>query len=225
MTARREEGDQLLVRLEEMLVSIANLPDEEFPIGPDTGSEHRRTYRPTGRPRAITEKYWPELWQDVPHQKRSTDDRARSVIFKMRTYLRKFWGANDPYARDWYIHRAREYYQRLLVLPKTSERRKEAEQASTAEDARSAMSWLSMEIERILDEPPARNLIENALYHLQKRATKPSLAPRICQNDFCEQEKYFLSKKKGQKYCTLECARPSLLASKRKSYHKKEKGK
>jgi hypothetical protein len=166
----------------------------------------------TARLREETEKHWPELWQPIENQNTAGETRAWEILLKMRTYLRKFWRADNDRERDWYIHRAREYHYGRRILPDLL-KLDEAIRHTAAEG--------------LLDEPPERNPIEKALYELQKRAVKPKYAPRVCPNE-CEQ-RYFLSNEKGQKYCP-DCRRSESLsrqrnrASKRNSYHQ-HKGK
>jgi hypothetical protein len=112
--------------------------------------------------REKTQLLWPALWSSAganesPHR---TNERVKNVVRKMRGYLRLFWIETDPRIRDWYIHGAREYYQRLFVLPQTTETRQEFENATTADDARNWAARLNIEIETLLDGPPQRNWVK-----------------------------------------------------------------
>jgi hypothetical protein len=169
--------------------------------------------------RRWTEKYWPGLWKAVKENEtdEETKSRALNVVVRMREYLRLFWREPDPRARDWYIHRAREYYQRHFVLPQSNDIRETFEKASTAEDARKWAGWLNIEIERLLDQPPQRNGIEDALFELQERARYSSKSPLYCKNPNCEKP-FFLSEKKGTKFCSPKCSQAGIMASKRKSW-------
>jgi hypothetical protein len=198
----REAVDQIPKKeLEKLMLYIVNL---RFPGDDDcswaTLDDQKEFFR---RLREKTQRYWPTLWKPVANQNISDDERVHFVTRKMRAYLRLFWeasGAGNKHARDWYIHRAREYYYRLEILPRILEEKE---------------SWRKIASENLLDVPPKLNPIERALYHLQEeRAAHPSKAPRVCLADDCE-EPYFLSKDKGQKFCSLDCRRPSTLASKR----------
>jgi hypothetical protein len=175
----------------------------------------------TRRLRARTDRYWPELWRpaDENEPMEKIEERAEFVVRKMRGYLQRFWREPDQHARDWYIHRAREYYQRVFVLPQTSAIRQGAENALTTDEVRNALYRVNVESENLMDEPPVKNPIEKALYGLQERALIASRRPLYCLNPNCAKP-YFLSEKKGTKFCSPECARPSLLASKRKSAKK-----
>jgi hypothetical protein len=212
MSTIRPSGHQIpKADLEALMVYIANL---RFPIdddwyGPRPQADDYSKFIQGLREK--TEKYWPALWKpvgknDIP----PVDVIAIEVIRQMRKYLRLFWiasGAENEHARDWYIHRAREYHYRLQISPRV---------LNEDESKRNRVS------EDLLDTPPIRNPIEAALYHLQKRAGRPSTAPRKCPTDDCEQP-YFLANKKGQKFCSLECRRPSTLASKRSYANKRRK--
>jgi hypothetical protein len=171
--------------------------------------------------RETTRAYWPELWEpaDQNEPASKTEWRALDVVICMRKYLRLFWQETDPRARNWYIYRAREYYQRRFVLPQTSDSRQAFEGASTADEARVSAISLNVDIERMLDQPPKRNWIENALFELQQRAHYPSKSPRFCPNPDCETP-YFLSEKKGQKFCTTTCSHESQTRTKLSSFHK-----
>ena len=210
MSIRRAEVNHIpKAELERLMLNIANL---RFPGDDDFGwaatSRDRKQF--TERLREETVKYWPRLWMPIENQKLSPQDRALEVVRQMRMYLRLFWkasGSDNEHSRDWYIHRAREYYYRLQIAAKVW---------SEEESQRDLVS------QQLLDTPPVRNPIETALYHLQKRAAKPSTSPRVCPNDDCERP-YFLANKKGQKFCSLDCRRPSTLSSKR-NYANKNKG-
>ena len=203
MSTRRIGRNQIPTsELEDLMLYIVNLrfpEDDDWEWQANTDDAKESTYRLRER----TEKYWPTLWEPVPRGNISTEDRAQFVVRKLRAYLRLFWkasGEERERERDWYIHRAREYYYRLEILPKL---------LSTPESQR------IVESENLLDIPPDCNPIETALYHLQKRAEWRSSAPLVCPTDGCE-EPYFLAKKKNQTFCSLECRRPSTLESKRK---------
>jgi hypothetical protein len=194
--------DREAKKREDLMLFIVNLntPLEGW-TGKGWSKEEMKEF--TVRLRAETEDYWPELWRPIENQSSTIEERAWGIIGKMRAYLRLFWSADNKRARDWHIHRAREYHERLRILPtllKIPESRRD------------------VEAELMLDEPPTKNPIETALYELQKRADKPKWAPRVCPND-CER-KYFLSTQKGYKYCP-DCRRSQAARdreSKRKSY-------
>jgi hypothetical protein len=58
------------------------------------------------------------------------------------------------------------------MKPRASPRRKEA---------LDALSWVNIEIDRRLNEPPEANSFERALFSLQRRAYHKSFAPHLCE--------------------------------------------
>jgi hypothetical protein len=210
MSARRREGDQLLGGIsaegaERLLTSLANA-DLELKT----------------RLRAQTQKYWADLWERAGESPEQTEERAVAILRRVRRYLRDFWVTQDPHARDWYIHRAREWYwaSRIQLDPDVNRRREGLDTAATADAARSASAWLNKTITLALDKAPDRTPFEESLFHLQSIAGKA----RYCPNPQC-QAPYFIASKKGQKFCTPECARPTLLASKRNYWNQKRRTK
>jgi hypothetical protein len=167
------------------------------------------------RARHRTEKYWPELWMNEPGQV-----PPGLMLHRMRTYLQRFWLEQDDRARDWHIHRAREFYQDSRVLRATRSLSEQISNAAAVDEARRLYLDWNQERENTLDEPPPRNEFEDALFELQERARFPSTRPLRCPN--CVQEPprgpFFLSPRKGTKYCTPECAEAAQLASKRRSW-------
>jgi hypothetical protein len=218
MNARRRDGNQIrkaeevpLEKAEQLLTVLVNLRH------PNDEKGQKRTDFLT-RARTMTARYWPDLWSTVDAE----GERAESVLLKIRWYLREAWDTRDPHKQDWLIHRAREHYHYVRVQhdPEVDRRRQEFNAAVTADDARNASSWLNIAFQNALDNPPANSAFEEALFHLQEVSRIPSRRPLVCPNPHC-QSKYFISQKKGQKFCSPECARPSLLASKRKYDHEK----
>lgn len=211
MNARRQRRDELLGGVnihaaERLLVSLANA-DLDLPT----------------RLKAQTHKYWPDLWEAVPGSATGVQDRALGILRKIRYYLQQFWETQDPHAREWYLYRAREYFwlSRLHQLqPEVTHWRKQLATAETAEQVRIASSWLNIWAENALDKAPERTAFEESLFHLQQIAGKT----RRCPNPTCLAP-YFIATKKGQKFCTPECARPTLLASKRTYWNERRKKK
>jgi hypothetical protein len=218
MQKEAKKPDQLLAKergakeREALMLYLANMGSPyrgwggSEPIG-WTDEEYRQF---TKRLRDQTEKHWPELWQHLPGEEgrgTSVEERAWHFALRIQEYLRNFWRADNEYDRDWHIHRAREYHYSLEIVP---------ELLKSEEALRPAKQKF------MLDQPPGRSPIAKALYELQKRAQKPALSPRICPNE-CE-NRFFLSTKKGQKFCP-DCRRAEAQnrsrskRSKLKSYH------
>jgi len=205
--------DQAIRDREALMVYIVNLSTPYEGWGSSRGWNPEESADFLKRLRDITEKHWPELWQPpCDNPKISIEESVWNIIRELREYLRRFWGfdpakTSDEIAhdRDWHIHRAREWWYSREI---------QAEVLKVDETAR------PFKHKFLLDTPPQRhNHITKALYELQKRALKPSTAPRICPNE-CE-NRYFLSNKKGEVYCP-DCRRSQAArdkANKRKSYH------
>jgi hypothetical protein len=172
--------------------------------------------------RNATKNFWPELWED--------EGQALEVLRQMRILLRAFWKAADKRSRGWYIHQARAYHRRFMIQ---RERKAELQQVQNElltadgkdqrERAFASLSWLYAEFDQMLFAAPAENPIERALFKLQERAEKPSMAPRVCNNPECPRP-YFFANKKSRRYCSPECAHEGAKASKRDSWdrHKEE---
>jgi hypothetical protein len=210
MHGRRGDGDQILgpgelLGLMTYLVRV-KFPAEAFPAGDDNIDAKIAYFRRALRER--TQKYWPGLW--------ANEEQAYRVLERMQGLLRRFWEEQDEHDRDWYISRARLAVQRFRVQHELG-----GEFQLKLETVNDVLR-LNARIEELLDNPPARVLpFEEALYQLQRRALVPSKRPLRCLNTDCKH--YFLSEKKGTKFCSPECARPNLLASKRNYDHKKRR--
>jgi hypothetical protein len=255
MHATTKKANQVLAKEQrenkraDLMVYIVNLctPYEGFNLG---GAEST-AWTPeeyldfTDRLRQATKEYWPELWQAPSPKKQSirvedwenqsirVEDRAWEVIHRMREYLRRFWRADNEYDRDWHIHRAREWWYSLQVLPELQKTVAPGLQYRFSDEPEPKLiektvldsntideTAIKIKQQYLLDIPPRwHDPITKALYELQLRARKPSTAPRICPNE-CE-NRYFLSNTKGEVYCP-ECRRSQAArnkSSKRNSYH------
>ena len=149
--------------------------------------------------RSALEHIWPEIWSDEPDQ-----PPAFVPVRAMQGYLRNCWDAHDNRERDWHIHRAREYYQRTRILRETRNLRDLSKKALGAGNAE-MLHHLTNDIDRmsgdLLDKVPAHGcFLEDALFHLQEMATKPSRRPLHCPTPLCTKP-YFFSHKKGTRYC------------------------
>ena len=226
MAARRSSEDQVLAGALETLRYIVNL---EFPGATflSKNGEVRSSGLPASGPilekflsrvRLHTRVYWPELWAE------DREKPPESMLRRMRNLLRRFWEASDdPRARDWYIHRAREFYQEPRVLRASSLEREMVGRAETKDDALNLIATrvAPKEIDT-LDQLPPHTPFEDALFELQRRAEFPSTRPRRCPNCISPKGPYFLSAVKGQKFCSPECFQESQRKSKRTSWHSHE---
>lgn len=226
MRIRRSKDDQFLANGSlRTLLYIVNLkfPYESFdewrshveraPWMPASGEIDPKFYR---RVRLRTQKDWPELW---------TNERDRPpalmTLHKMRAYLRRFWLAeHDERARDWHIHRAREFYQQHRIQYATRNLSERISNAQNVSELTSAFLDWNAKREEMLDETPPTNKLENALFQLQERARFPSKRPLECKE--CIQKPgsgpFFLSDRKSTLYCSIECSQAATRAIKRESY-------
>lgn len=164
------------------------------------------------RAKMKTERFWPELWNQEVDQ-----IPPELALRQMRSYLRGFWRSSDERDRDWLIHRAREFCQTHRVLRETRELSLRWRAAQTIDELNSLAFDIQVKTKEILDAVPPHSEIEDALFELQKKARIPSKRPLYCPD--CTQGKpYFLSARKGQKYCSPECAETAIRASKRESW-------
>lgn len=161
--------------------------------------------------RKATQNFWPELWDD--------EERALAVLRKMRDLLRRFWSEQDERARDWYIHRAREYYQSLMIQREIREHLEAAKRKPTKEEALNAIAALLSERDKKLDKPPMQSRFEDALFKLQERANKRSLAPLKCRYEKCLHP-YSLRSKERREFCTSDCFRQHKIDKALKAWHK-----
>jgi hypothetical protein len=222
MDDNRDRQDQLpggvsVKAAEALLTSLVNadMPDDSPSFVPEVTLQTKL--------RAQTQKYWPDLWERHGEEtEEHTAKRATEILARVRRYLRSFWKTQDPYERDWHIHRAREWYWRARVQhdPNVARSWDRWASATSAQDARNEAGLLNIVTEMVLDQPPRRTAFESSLFHLQSVASKT----RFCPNSQCHAP-YFIAVKKGQKFCSSECARPTLLASKRRYWDKKRRTK
>lgn len=110
---------------------------------------------------------------------------------RVAEYLRKAWDTANPRDFEWYLWKAQIEYEREAICAKHNE------------DKRSAI----LEAE---DPSPVITAVEAAIFYLRHNRNRAL----HCPNPECPAP-YFFSSKKGQKYCSPECAKPSQRQSKR----------
>ncbi len=158
------------------------------------------------RTRKMTGQRWPDLWRD--------EAQAITVLRRAQRYLQAFWGTQDPHARDWYIHRAREWFRRHQVQSKVlREYEDELRGATTALEGINLSSQINAEIESYLEQPPPRSPFEDSLFYLQNLGD----LVKTCANQSC-QSPYFIAGDKRRKYCSDPCSWLADKKSKRESY-------
>jgi hypothetical protein len=130
--------------------------------------------------------------------------RNQVMAVQMQRYLRKAWNAPDLRHFDWCAWSAQSFYFTECRL----------HQVSTEPATPQALS--SPDLLFILEEDPSETItpVEGALFYFRHSRGGGLHSPMRCPNPECPAP-YFFSSKKGQKFCTPECAKPSLRESKR----------
>lgn len=202
-------------RVEELLMWWANLADPE-------------SANFTAHAGALIRKF-PEIFAELRGAsggaKRESTEFLRA-LWGMRTHLRTVWRATDQRARTWYIHETRRLFvQHSMVLdnpdlpllksalhglaardriathdlPNKGRRLRELE--STADDAleHAASKWVY-----ITEPPPPLTIFEQVMFHFEEIAHRA----RQCRNPECAAP-FFFVRRKGQEFCSEECARPA----------------
>jgi hypothetical protein len=125
------------------------------------------------------------------------DEGLKRLVERVGYCLRQAWKDSDPLRRDWFLFTARQEYMygMLGTLP-----------AVTRDGRR---GW-DVARKLILGVPP-RTAFDVAVFYAQSRLAHKM---RYCQNKDCN-TRYFLQRKKNQKYCSVKCTEPTLLRSKR----------
>jgi len=126
----------------------------------------------------------------------------------VRKYLIKAWDSADPRNRDWYIFKVRDTY-RFNVVEMPAHRKLPGGDIPSPEEF------------EVLNEPPPLTLLERAMVYFQRNADRA----RHCKNKDCPAPYFFAPpKKKGQRYCSVKCAKAGLLKQKR-DWWKQNRGK
>lgn len=147
------------------------------------------------------------------------DDFFRSV-WGLREHLRAAWQTTDLRAREWYIHELRRLYVRHTELGSQPDwdAVRDALLKKFVPEGSQSQSTDSPDFEEIfrgfrrqsrfwgfwVERPPALTAFERVMFHFQRVAHRA----RKCENPECTAP-YFFTKRKGQKYCTEECALPA----------------
>ena len=199
--SRQEKGHYILgvmtpKQIEVFLVDCVNLPN---PIDyPENRHEFDR---------------WLQRWQWM-FTFRTEDQAAKLRILEIppqeletfapvaRTTLRRLWQEQDLRQREWYLYRLRDIYHQLILTLENPD----------SFDYRSENSNpIKRLTDRLLQDVPRVCPFEAAIFWLQANQSRML----YCQNPMCETP-YFFRTKKGQKFCSPECARPATKESKRR---------
>ncbi|HEX3740050.1 MAG TPA: hypothetical protein VHV29_10025 [Terriglobales bacterium] len=155
------------------------------------------------------EEGWKRLFQRYPEMVAGISLEQRLIMGPVvAEYLRKAWdSANDLRRFEWYTWEAQhEHQMRMIQSAQTFVQSRSSYEAALAAEALRDRSILADH-----DGPPSIiTPVEAAIFYLRQNR---KLALH-CPNPDC-QAPYFFRRKKGQKFCSTECAKPSQKESKR----------
>lgn len=125
----------------------------------------------------------------------------------LREFLRKAWDASDPRQRDWFMYKFRDFYRQTILR---------VQEVATGTAMEMPIVVPSTRIEALeatgpRNDPPPVTPIEAAAFYFQRNSNRA----RRCKNPECAWPYFFVSKK-GQTYCTQECATPAKREAKRR---------
>ncbi len=231
MKSSRQRGGQILgvlspKRAERLLTFLANSPEDVKYRNDDQGRAALDGIYPqfdkirTDFPDIFSELQSPFLIETAIYAytvrgeplnlAKFVDGRTENIatIWGLATKLRRAWQAPNSRAREWFLFKLRQDYQHAV---KFGDYLKSCQTMQDAPKTRTEFIQRAyMEVESV----PAVTPFEAAVYHLQCLGDRA----RICPNPECPAP-YFIATKKGQKYCSPECAAPSQRESKRKWWH------
>jgi len=190
--SRRKEGRSRLGDAEDLLITLANLPDDGL-INKEAADQLLR-----GRLKRHQAAF-ADLFAFIPGNR-----DYHEVLWRFRYYLRQAWTA-EPRVRDWFMLRAREVEARY--------------KAAAAVSNEPDLSKRNVAIEKSLDELPALTPLEAAFVHLQK--LQDSYKTLKCANQDCAVTPYFIRTRQGQFFCNEICANFKRREYKRKRWHEK----
>jgi len=201
------------VRLEEVLVSLANVP--ELPLAGTPQASHNLRIHSIG----LLKKKYPSVFQNC----------STSNVLVLRLLLRKAWRAPDLRLREWFVFLLRKFYadtvrRRRALQQKESERpvgerrgKKAPRKCHLRQSQKPASRLLRnlMESEQVAaaleGEIPSTNHFEECAVYFQRNLHRA----RYCPGSGCLAP-YFFTVEGRQKYCSAECLLPVQRASKRR---------
>jgi hypothetical protein len=139
-------------------------------------------------------------------------------VWGLREHLRSAWRATDLREREWYIYELRRLYVRHAQAFSAPTALSALEHERDRLFGQHAQSQLDLSMQQfgadfwnrsrfwgfLVYPPPALTTFERVMFHFQRIAH----FARKCENSECTAP-YFFIRKKGQKYCTAECALPA----------------
>lgn len=137
-----------------------------------------------------------ESHQDVFDFVANDEEGLKAVVENVGRYLRMAWEASESRHRDWYFFTARREYATAML----------GSFAVLTRDGRGGRDVAR----RISPLVPPETAFDIAMFHVQTRLANKMA---VCGNSRCH-ERYFFRRRKGQKYCSSDCAKPALLEAK-----------
>jgi hypothetical protein len=223
LKASQKNKHQILVeRFEEILKDLANIPDFGLPGTVVTSRTHF-----AASIKRLAERY-PETFGNC----------TEAGMLALRDLLRKAWASADFREREWYVFLLRRFHadamRRAQAVQKDDgkdllrewQSKKEhldnifGKSDNTRESPSRRMSPAEFLFHFIDSEevyasrksaPPPISDFESAAFHLQRSLHRA----RYCAGPEC-QAPYFFIEKKGQRYCSPDCARPVQRENKRR---------
>ena len=142
---------------------------------------------------------YPEMFRD------DADPAATAEVLWL--LLQKAWDAPDQRKRDWYIHSMENFFHRLRPTRDLEESLGHAMVSQVLPEIQQPGSLLFS-----MGEPPATpTALEAALFYFKQNVRHL----RHCPTTHCPAPLFF-AERKGQRYCSPECAEPARLASQRR---------
>jgi hypothetical protein len=194
----RKSGDQILgvmpaKKAAQFLCDLANLR----PPRPDMGPLLR-----------IFSRY-PDIFSGHPNDQDNLN--LAEVLSKL---LRRAWDAPDLRRREWFVHHVEAVYHKLYEwteLEKAVGDPAMVREILGDDYLRPGGTLFNL---RMAEPPGEVSPIEAAMFYFKRNAGKT----RHCPNSNCVAP-YFFATKKGQKYCSSECALPARRESKLRWWH------
>ena len=212
----QRRGNQVLV--EEILMCLANIPDVP-PVGTVITPVRIKNVATSTEPgesiHSIQEDY-PEVFGDC----------SASDMLALRHLLREAWKSTDARRREWFVFLLRRFHAEMtrrlqtvkedggkkLVSDSLVKKLQLDDFLKSENPARLLYNLGDSELalEAFHAEVPAPTKFEETFFHLQKNLYRAL----ICRNSECSAPCFF-RKKKGQEYCSTDCAEWAKRASKR----------
>jgi len=236
-TRHQSRGVLSPAKAEEILKGLANIPDS-----PPAGTVISRSPLPievkdrSGRRRLVATSYRhiasiERMREDYPQ---IFENCSESDMRALRHLLREAWMSPDPRDKEWFCFSLRRFHAEVMRLVQTfteddgktllqvlqgrnSQINSMLERAGKAGSrftpAQQSYHILYGELYGVAlkERPVPMNDFETIAFHLQRNLHRAL----YCPNPEC-QEPYFFANKKGQKFCSPECARPARLESQRR---------